>query len=137
MSVCLCVATGAAPPSSPRIRVGAVYEGCLQVPVVGSQHVRLTVLDEDRARVHMRGIVTADECFSFRWDGDDRYSISSSEGLSSALKRHHCRVTRVRYDAAEDVASASVRVFGVPATLTLRQVYHLFGSFESTAVYDD
>lgn len=91
--------------------VGAMYEGRVRVPIVGTQHVHLLVTTRSQGQVTLSGLLSATSSFAYApLPVPGSFSITFAPALQQTLARHRIRLTDATYDNATDRVCCCVSV---------------------------
>ena len=102
--------------------LGATYKGSIAVPMFGEQSVALHILDESYGQVLLKGLMEADEIFSYAYYHDDEYTFWLSQRLEERLRKRFCTIQRATFDCERDEACVYCTVLSIPMKITLVQV---------------
>ena len=92
---------------------GAMFVGTMNMPVIGRQTFALRVLGKNSAQIILIGRLALDEPATFSAETDaetgrTRMDIDFNPRTLELLSNWRTRITRVEYDAAEDVATITI-----------------------------
>lgn len=88
---------------------GSIYRSEVSVPVLGPQSFVLKIIDENTARIWIRGVLKLDDSIRYAVDDMGRISFMLTDKTKRILRRFGTRLGSVGYDAERDEARLEVQ----------------------------
>lgn len=89
--------------------IGAVYERTLALPVIGSQTLRLSILDSRRANITLAGALSLDDELKYGLDRrTGKLLFTLSEQTVSLLRRYRVGLNEAEYTDGIDEAYVTI-----------------------------
>lgn len=89
--------------------VGSKYEGCVKLPMVGTQDICLHILSNEIATIHLKGFVTMEDQIQYSII-DDRFEFVLGEQLQRKMNRLRSEIRHAHYDKLRDVAAITLHI---------------------------
>lgn len=97
------------------MEAGRIYERNITLPVLGSQRIRLRILDDAHAAIRMSGAMTLEEEEFEYACHDDSFTFDLGPRTTSLLSTYHTRLQGATFLPHEDVAVVTVKPPLIPA----------------------
>ena len=104
-------------------RPGTEFSGVLQVPVMGKQHVNLTILRDSRASVALSGLVAANGLVTYRLDHRTQtVRFTMDPGLDAVMRKYRCTLDRATFTEHEAAVEVRIRPLRVTRQIVLQKL---------------
>lgn len=90
--------------------IGQVYATQLNIPLVGSQTVSLSVLNQTHARVRLRGLLCTEGLVSYTHTPGHGFDFELDDALQSLVRKYGCSLSHADFDVAKDEALLTLHI---------------------------
>ena len=92
------------------IPIGGIYEADIFIPFIGNQNIKLSIVSELNAHIHLKGLITTDGEISYTFS-NSKFEFELTPEVRNVLKQFRCHIADADYNSQRDVASV---VIGTP-----------------------
>jgi hypothetical protein len=90
--------------------IGQSYATRLRLPLLGSQTVRLSVLNETHARVRLSGLLRTEGLVAYSHTPGRGFAFELDDALSAVVSKYGCSLSHADFDFARDEAHLTLHI---------------------------
>ena len=90
--------------------IGHSYATQLKIPLLGSQTVSLSVLNQTHARVCLRGLLCTEGLVVYTHTSASGFQFELDDELQSVVRRYGCSLSHADFDPVEDEARLTLHI---------------------------